>query len=292
MLRRPTITELTALAERQSSQPVSYQDVELALADAGAVSDPPPGFHRLEVGRRIGKGSEPFDAAKAAITAWAGHRTAGAILAPEQPELAVDNVMALALRIWPLWVTASCRIVEVIDEPHRFGFSYGTLPHHPASGEERFLVIHDPATDEVRLEIVAVSRPASPLARAAGPIGRIVQRLTASRYLDGFESGPPAGAPRKATTLSPTSWRWWFENRNTGDVTVAQFPNWPLFAIGAATVVQQLAQSGSQLARGSDWAVTGLWLYWGGDELLRGVNPWRKLLGALVIGWRVLRLLT
>ena len=29
------------------------------------------------------------------------------------------------------------------------------------------------------------------------------------------------------------SFRWWFENRETGQITIAQFPNWPLFAIGA-----------------------------------------------------------
>jgi hypothetical protein len=29
---------------------------------------------------------------------------------------------------------------------------------------------------------------------------------------------------------------------------------------------------------------TGSLLFWAGDELLRGVNPWRRMLGATVLG--------
>jgi hypothetical protein len=34
-----------------------------------------------------------------------------------------------------------------------------------------------------------------------------------------------------------------------------------------------------------------LWLYWGADELVRGVNPWRRLLGTGVVLWQLARLL-
>ena len=88
-----------------------------------------------------------------------------------------------------------------------------------------------------------------------------------------------------------TSARWWFENRETGEITVAQFPNWPLFAIAASWVVGGLAPAGSLLRDGSGPVVGALWLYWGGDELIRGVNPWRRLLGAAVIVWRLFRFL-
>jgi hypothetical protein len=33
-------------------------------------------------------------------------------------------------------------------------------------------------------------------------------------------------------------------------------------------------------------------LFWGADELIRGVNPWRRLLGALVIAWQLIGLVT
>ncbi len=89
-----------------------------------------------------------------------------------------------------------------------------------------------------------------------------------------------------------TGLRWWFENRETGRITIAQFPNWPLFAIAAASVLGRLADDGSRPQEFAAAASTLLWLYWGGDEVLRGVNPWRRLLGSLVIVWQLISLFT
>lgn len=87
------------------------------------------------------------------------------------------------------------------------------------------------------------------------------------------------------------SWRWWFENRETHGITVAQVPNWPLIAIALGWAVQWVADDGSVVHDMAAVAVTGLWFYWGVDELLRGVNPWRRALGLAVVLWQSLRLL-
>lgn len=84
--------------------------------------------------------------------------------------------------------------------------------------------------------------------------------------------------------------RWWFGSRETGRITIAQFPNWPLFAILAGWVIRTIADESSDLYRYTGGAITLLWLYWGGDELVRGVNPWRRVLGGLVIAWQLARL--
>ena len=50
-----------------------------------------------------------------------------------------------------LWWLNACRIVYVVDEAGpvtKFGFAYGTLPGHAGTGEERFLVEWDRASDE------------------------------------------------------------------------------------------------------------------------------------------------
>ncbi len=86
--------------------------------------------------------------------------------------------------------------------------------------------------------------------------------------------------------------RWWFENRETGEVTIAQFPNWPLFVIAFGWLVRALAGNGSTVYDVAGGILTVLWLYWGAGELLRGVNPWRRLLGAAVIAWQTIRLAT
>ena len=122
-----------------------------------------------------------------------------------------------------------------------------------------------------------------------GPVGRVVQRVMAGWYLDGFGFPAPGDDPR-VQGWRPTAWfRWWFQNRQTGRITVAQFPNWPLFAIAALTAVRWLVGGDPDVADLSGWVVSGLWLYWGGDELVRGVNPWRRLIGASVIGWQLIR---
>lgn len=85
------------------------------------------------------------------------------------------------------------------------------------------------------------------------------------------------------------SWRWWFENRETGEITVGQLPNWPLFAIAGAWLVGRLADDDSTVHGLAGGAVTGLWLYWGADEIIRGVNPWRRLVGSAVLIWQLTR---
>ena len=81
-----------------------------------------------------------------------------------------------------------------------------------------------------------------------------------------------------------------FESRETGRITIAQFPNWPLWAIAAGWVVGAVAPSESAVADAAHLAVVALWLVWAGDELIRGVNPWRRVLGAAVIVGQVVRL--
>ena len=73
----------------------------------------------------------------------------------------------------------------MVDERERFGFAYGTLPLHPASGEEAFVVERGP-DGAVRFRVVAVSRPASPLARVGAPVARLVQRRVTNGYLEGL----------------------------------------------------------------------------------------------------------
>ena len=89
-----------------------------------------------------------------------------------------------------------------------------------------------------------------------------------------------------------TSARWWTENRSTGEITIAQFPNWPLFAIGAAWLIGLLADEDSAMNDLAGSASTALWLFWGADELVRGVNPWRRVLGSMVIVWQIASLAT
>lgn len=182
-LRRPTAATLGSLSEQQSDENLSYPEVGISLGGPDLA-----GYHRLREVREVGKGEATFSAAERAIRGWAGHKHLGAVLEPNQPPLEPDQTLVQALRVWPIWVTAACRIVAVVDEENRFGFAYGTLPHHPERGEESFLAVRDPGTGLVRLEINASSRPNTFVARLGGPLGRLFQRWMARRYLAGFAS--------------------------------------------------------------------------------------------------------
>lgn len=77
--------------------------------------------------------------------------------------------------------------------------------------------------------------------------------------------------------------RWWFEHRTTGEITIVQFPNWPIWCIAATWIVRLVLPDGSTADDALGWVLRGLWLFWGVDEIVRGVNPWRRLLGTAMV---------
>lgn len=76
---------------------------------------------------------------------------------------------------------------------------------------------------------------------------------------------------------------WLFRNRHTGQTTIAQFPNLPLWLFLAATALRWLFDPSGDLRTAIQAVATIGLLWWATDELLRGVNPWRRLLGAAIL---------
>ncbi|MBM36807.1 MAG: hypothetical protein CL460_06530 [Acidimicrobiaceae bacterium] len=74
------------------------------------------------------------------------------------------------------------------------------------------------------------------------------------------------------------SLRWWFEDASTGRIVVAQRPN---LLLGICVIGVLASWVWSQSA-GVLLLCRISWLTWAADELFRGVNPWRRLLGFLV----------
>ncbi len=69
----------------------------------------------------------------------------------------------------------------------------------------------------------------------------------------------------------------------TGRITVVQVPNLPLAVFLAAVVIGHLL-SGHRAASGAvAWVATGAIVIWALDEVVRGVNPWRRVLGTVVL---------
>jgi uncharacterized protein (UPF0548 family) len=178
-IRRPNPTRLAQLLDEQRSASLSYPDVG---ATAGEI---PSGYHAIRASRLLGRGEGVFERAAKGIRAWAPQRAAGIDLVPPRPELIEGESLLASFRSFPFHVTAACRVVYVVDEPDRYGFGYGTLPLHPESGEEAFIVERE-ADGEVRFTITAFSRPQVLLSRLGAPVARRVQASVTRRYLEGL----------------------------------------------------------------------------------------------------------
>jgi hypothetical protein len=70
-----------------------------------------------------------------------------------------------------------------------------------------------------------------------------------------------------------------FRSRETGRIVVAQFPNLSLGLFLVATVVRSVLPTDSRLIPGVRWFATAMLAWWAVDEIVCGVNPWRRVLG-------------
>ena len=161
----------TAEVARLAAEPFTYSPV-----GATRTSTRPAGFHHLEHTSDLGAGDGCFERAREALMTWQMHLGAGLRVTSSEPWAAEGVVVRCGLG--PLRIP--CRVVWLLDEPDRCGFAYGTLPGHPESGEEAFVLAR--GEGQVTLEISAYSRPGKLSSRLAGPLGRRFQQLMTRRY--------------------------------------------------------------------------------------------------------------
>lgn len=153
---------------------------DLTYPEIGATRDDdlPAGYRHVRRHEPLGTGPAAFRRAADLLRHWDLQRGAGLRVPVATPPPAVGvrvTARLLVLRI-------PCEVVWVDDSDGRYGYAYGTLPGHPESGEEAFIVSTD-AAGVVWLDIRAFSRPGRWYTRIAGPLGWIAQNLATSRYV-------------------------------------------------------------------------------------------------------------
>lgn len=79
---------------------------------------------------------------------------------------------------------------------------------------------------------------------------------------------------------------WWFRDRASGRVVIAQFPNAAVSVWLVATVLHSILGT-LHHADVLRWLASGALVAWGVDELLRGANPFRRSLGAFAVGYEL-----
>lgn len=157
-----------ARAERLRAAPLTYER-----------PGTPAGFAHFSRSVALRRGD--LDGAAADLLGWRVHERSGLVVRASGPA-EEGTVVEMRLGAGPASVRIPCRVVAVVDEPGRRGFSYGTLPGHPECGEEEFL-LERTADGSLRFTVSAFSRPATRLARAGGPVTGLVQRWMTRRYL-------------------------------------------------------------------------------------------------------------
>ncbi|ORB68775.1 DUF1990 family protein [Mycolicibacterium tusciae] len=152
----------------------------LTYSEVGATAGPlPGGYQHVQKTALIGRGRPRFEEAAATGMRWGMLRGAGVKVQATTDVAVVGSEVIVGLGP----VQAPCRVVYVVDEPDRRGFAYGTLPGHPESGEELFLVRYDPASETVSAVVTAFSRHATWWSRLASPVTSLVQAAVTTRYL-------------------------------------------------------------------------------------------------------------
>jgi uncharacterized protein (UPF0548 family) len=188
-LARPSDSDLQRVLEKSRRAELPYEEV-------GATKGTPlPAGYRLDhYERRLGSEEGRFERAVDALRRWQGHVGAGVRIFPDGATVEIDSTVLFVLRTTGLWAIAPCRVVYVVDEPSRFCFAYGTLPGHPERGEVAMTVSREDAGSVVA-RIESFSRTVDPLARAASPVTRVIQKRVTNRYLEALAAAS-APAPR------------------------------------------------------------------------------------------------
>jgi hypothetical protein len=89
----------------------------------------------------------------------------------------------------------------------------------------------------------------------------------------------PATLAVRSYRRSASTLRWLFSNRQTGKITILQLPNVALWIFFATAGLRWVVPTDTLSYTVIDWMSMAALAWWALDEVLRGVNPWRRMLG-------------
>lgn len=149
----------------------------------------PGGFASVLEEARLGSGLAVYRRVAEGILSWELQRRAGLRVSADSPEVVPGARVVSGFGVGPFRLNAPCEVVWVHEPspdgvPQSAGFGYGTLPGHPARGEESFEVEIN-GQGEVWLRIRAFSRPSNWFYAAGGMVTRAAQRHVTGRYIEG-----------------------------------------------------------------------------------------------------------
>jgi uncharacterized protein (UPF0548 family) len=146
-----------------------------------------PRYRRSEVSAAIGVGDAVWLRASADLLRWRVKTASGFLVGSTPrdatpPPVSPGERLIITATVLGITVTEPVEVVRVVDDADRVGFAYRTLPGHPVSGEEAFIV--ERHGDAVRIVVRSLTRraPQQPW-KALYPLLMIAQRIARRRYL-------------------------------------------------------------------------------------------------------------
>lgn len=136
----------------------------------------PAGYSYVRYRTYLGRGT--FARAGAAVLTFRMHRATGARVTTAADRAMPGVRLTVGVGVGRLTLAVPCEVVWTVDDGHRAGFGYGTLPGHLARGEESFVVEQD-AQGRVWFQVTAFSVPARWPMRLGGPVARLGQQAYA-----------------------------------------------------------------------------------------------------------------
>ncbi|MGO0605461.1 DUF1990 family protein [Brevibacterium linens] len=97
------------------------------------------------------------------------------------PRVEPGQEPTIRVRLGPFRLPEPSRVIDVVDTEDRCGFTYGTKPGHPITGEESFILVRT-ADDRVFLVLRSVSRAGLGIWRLGEPFVRLAQIVYRRRY--------------------------------------------------------------------------------------------------------------
>ena len=147
--------------------------------------DRPAGYRCYEAAHPVGRGDDVFERSAEELLTWQVKTRSGFDVVmdrkPGPARVAVGQRPTIRVRLGPVRLPEPARVVAVIEEESRRGFTYATEPGHPVTGEETFLVVKNP-DGRVFLLLRSASAPGLGIWRFADPLVRLAQIVYRRRY--------------------------------------------------------------------------------------------------------------
>lgn len=144
-------------------------------------ADTREGFRRSEVSALVGRGEDTWRRTAADLLRWKVKTRSGFRVEDDRPATAGAELV-VTVRVLGVVIREPIQVVEVVDTEDRVGYSYRTLPGHPVSGEEAFIVHRE--GDRILVTVRSLTRPSPQQPwRALFPLLQVAQLVVRRRYL-------------------------------------------------------------------------------------------------------------